>query len=309
MVKERKIALLILSLIAITLTACAEPQASVVPESVSSVVETSVEPSVEPSVEEPEPEPAPVENPIMYVNDEGYLVFGNYEQDGDETNGLEPIEWEILATDDTGVLLISRYVLDCCQFDSNMASVTWGSSDLRIWLNTDFLNTAFTLKEQKSILEVTSENTPNEYYNTDAGNETKEKVFVLSTNQLIDNYEFEIWEDERLFGISQKLLVPATAYAVSQGVATTTFTENYATENDEMHRFLNDNLFKSTQIEEYLKKNTGNTGAQWWLRTPGNKQFLACTVNEYGRGGYFYGQNITKKDVGVRPAIYIETLP
>ena len=31
-----------------------------------------------------------------YINEDGYLVFGTYEQDGDESNGPEPIEWEIL---------------------------------------------------------------------------------------------------------------------------------------------------------------------------------------------------------------------
>ena len=306
---KKIISILISALMIVSLTACTSETVSSVSETISSVeasVEPSVEPSVEASVEEPVAEPP--EDPIMTVNDEGFVVFGNYEQDGNDSNGAEPIEWEVLGTDDTGVLLISRYILDCRQYDPNMTSVTWGSCDLRIWLNTDFLNTAFTLKEQQSILEASSANTANEYYSTDAGNDTKEKVFILSAKEIIEHYDFNIWVDERLFGISDKLIVPATEYAIANGVKTDTITEDYATKDD-MHRFLNDNLFKSSQIEAYLKENVDKTAAQWWLRTPGNKQFVACTVTEYGRAGYFYGQNVTSKDVGVRPAIYIEKMP
>lgn len=305
MKQKRFLAIFVSALLIISLTACAESPVSVVSESPASV-EASVEPSVEPGVEEPAPEPK--EEPIMSINDEGYLVFGNYEQDGDLDNGAEPIEWEILATTDKGVLLVSRYVLDARQYDPNMASITWGSSDLRIWLNTDFLNTAFTPKEQKSVLEVTNENLANEYYGTDAGNETNEKVFILSTKEVVDYYEFSIWEDDRLFGLSDKLIVEATPYAIAQGASVETITEDYA-EGDEMHRFLNDNLFKSSEIEAYLKDNVNRTGAQWWTRTPGNKNFVAGSVTIYGRAGYFYGQNVTKEDMGVRPAIYIESLP
>ena len=38
------------------------------------------------------------------------LMFGSYEQDGDEENGPEPIEWIVLDKDDEGnILVISRY--------------------------------------------------------------------------------------------------------------------------------------------------------------------------------------------------------
>lgn len=308
MSKKRLIALLMSSLLMVTLTACSDAGVSAVSESVSSVasveasVETSVEPSIEVSVEEPK------EDPLMSVNDEGFLVFGNYEQDGDDTNGAEPIEWVILGTDDKGVLLVSRYILDCRQYDPSMASITWGSSDLRYWLNTDFLNTAFTLKEQQSILEITSEADKNEYYSTDAGNETNEKVFILSVKDVIDHYEFPIWEADRKFGLCKDLITTATPYAVAQGVVEETITEDYAS-GDEMHRFLNDNLFISSQIEQYLTDNANTTNVQWWLRTPGNKQMVACTVSVYGRAGYFYGQFVNKEGIGVRPAIYIEKLP
>ena len=309
MTHKKLLSIILSSLLILSLTACGETQPVSVSEpapSVETSVEVSVEPSVEPSVEASVEEP--VEDPMMYVNDEGFLIFGNYEQDGDDSNGPEPIEWEVLETNETGVLLVSRYILDSRQYDPSMSAVSWGSSDLRYWLNTDFLNTAFTLKEQQSILEITSPADTNEYYSTDAGNDTNEKVTILSVKDVINNYEFGIWEEERIFGICDKLIVPATAYAVSQGVLTETITEDYAS-GDEMHRFLNDNLFKSSQIEAFLKENVNKTAAQWWLRTPGNKQMVACTVSIYGRAGYFYGQYVNKEGIGVRPAIYIENLP
>ncbi|MCR5119544.1 MAG: zinc-ribbon domain-containing protein, partial [Lachnospiraceae bacterium] len=49
---------------------------------------------------------------LPHKNEEGYIVFGAYEQDGDESNGPEPIEWEILEENGKGTFLVSRYVLD-----------------------------------------------------------------------------------------------------------------------------------------------------------------------------------------------------
>lgn len=44
------------------------------------------------------------------------VTYGRYEQDNDDTNGAEPIEWIVLATEDKNVLLISRYGLDTQEY-------------------------------------------------------------------------------------------------------------------------------------------------------------------------------------------------
>lgn len=78
-----------------------------------------------------------------------HLLFGNYEQDADESNGAEPIEWRVINVKKDSMLLISEYLLDCKRFDA--ASNDWQSSELRAWLNGEFMNSAFSAIEQQRL--------------------------------------------------------------------------------------------------------------------------------------------------------------
>ena len=54
-----------------------------------------------------------------------YIVFGSYEQDGNTKNGKEPIEWEVLGENDNGILVVSRYILDCQPYNKKSTGVFW----------------------------------------------------------------------------------------------------------------------------------------------------------------------------------------
>lgn len=81
------------------------------------------------------------------------VLFGSYEQDGDAANGKEPIEWLVLARDGDKALLLSKYALDHQSFMPFYEPVTepftWESCSLRQWLNSTFLNAAFSAEEQR----------------------------------------------------------------------------------------------------------------------------------------------------------------
>lgn len=112
------------------------------------------------------------------------ITFGNYEQDNKTANGKEQIEWKVLEKDQNGkMLLVSRYALDCRHYHSKIEQVTWETSDIRSWLNNDFYGTAFTKSERAKIKTTTLENRDNADYNTDGGNDTKDKVFLLSIDE------------------------------------------------------------------------------------------------------------------------------
>ncbi|MCI5934036.1 MAG: DUF6273 domain-containing protein [Lachnospiraceae bacterium] len=97
------------------------------------------------------------------------VFFGAYEQDGNEENGLEPIEWIVLAKNGDHTLLLSEYILEERKFDGH--SYHWEDSDLREWLNTDFYENAFNTEDQANIqLMLTSEN-------------TSDKIFCLSAEE------------------------------------------------------------------------------------------------------------------------------
>ena len=112
-----------------------------------------------------------------------YITFGVYEQDANYNNGKEPLEWLVLAKENNGLLVISRYVLDVKSYNEENQSVTWGKCTLRTWLNHNFVTMAFTREEQGMIPTVTVSADKNPVYDTDPGNATQDKVFLLSVSE------------------------------------------------------------------------------------------------------------------------------
>ena len=109
-----------------------------------------------------------------------YVVFGTYEQDNNSANGKEGIEWLVLAKEGNRLLVISRYALDCKQYNTESKAVTWEGCSLRSWLNDSFLKSAFSSGEQAMIPTVTVSADRNPSYSTDPGKDTEDRVFLLS---------------------------------------------------------------------------------------------------------------------------------
>ena len=117
--------------------------------------------------------------------DVGELVeFGYYDQDNDPGNGKEPITWQVFEKKNGTLTLISLYALDCRPYNEEYGDVTWKTCTLRKWLNGEFLDDAFTAKQQERIkqVKVPAEDNPN--YGTEAGSDTKDKVWLLSLSEL-----------------------------------------------------------------------------------------------------------------------------
>lgn len=120
-------------------------------------------------------------------NKDDVVIFGHYEQDGEVSNGLEDIEWIVLDTKGSNVMLLSKYVIDVQKYNAQDEAVTWETCSLRSWLNSTFLESAFSSEEQSAIqvTDVTASQPSHiQGYigtspNVEAGNDTKDKVFVL----------------------------------------------------------------------------------------------------------------------------------
>ncbi len=112
------------------------------------------------------------------------ITLGNYEQDNKTANGKEKIEWKVLEKDENGkMLVISQYALDCRHYHSSVEQVTWETSDIRNWLNNDFYSSAFSDSEKAKIRTTELQNTDNADFNTDGGNDTNDKIFLLSIDE------------------------------------------------------------------------------------------------------------------------------
>ena len=111
------------------------------------------------------------------------IKFGEYEQDNNTTNGKEEIEWIVLEIKDGKALVVSKYALDCKPYNTSATEVTWEICTLRKWLNNDFINEAFSTYENNMIPTVMVSADKNPKYDTNQGNATQDKVFLLSIQE------------------------------------------------------------------------------------------------------------------------------
>lgn len=132
---------------------------------------------------------------IKSVNDVkvGDLIyFGAYEQDGDESNGDEPIAWQVLDIQNGELLMLTDLLLAREEYAQSgfstyyHATTTWEYSELRWWMNEKFYERAFTPEEQKRILTktISTLDTPDPFGEyIDGGNDTEDKIFALSIDE------------------------------------------------------------------------------------------------------------------------------
>lgn len=122
-----------------------------------------------------------VEDTLKNLEKGDSFLFGEYEQDGNAENGPEPIEWVVIGRTNTKALLLSKYCIENLPYNSRNEKTTWEKSTIRKWLNSTFINTAFSEKQAEKYLAcVINKTQNNSKYNTSSGRETEDKVFLLS---------------------------------------------------------------------------------------------------------------------------------
>ena len=182
--------------------------------------------------------------------------------------GGDPIKWRVLSTDGNTALLLSDVALDYKPYHSSRTSVTWEKSTIRSWLNgydstsnsaganysiNNFIDTAFTGAEQAAIRNTDVKNENSISYGTNGGNDTIDKLFLLSESET---------------GVTDE----AAGYG---------FVKNQGT-YDEARRCQSSAYAKAVGLP-------GSTSAGyegnvvWWLRSPGNYTNYARDVNNNGQ--------------------------
>lgn len=82
-------------------------------------------------------------------------------------------------------LLISKYCLDVVPFYAGDGYGTWENSNLRRWLNINFISTAFDQEKRSSIQNRKITNPRNADFGTDSGNDIDDWVFVLRVEEIV----------------------------------------------------------------------------------------------------------------------------
>lgn len=113
------------------------------------------------------------------------ITFGNYEQDNILENGKEPLEWIVLDVQNNQAMLLSKYCIDTVIFYPKRVPMYWGKSDLRAWMNGDFINETFT-PDQKSLILTTTVTNENPHGMKGAGDDTQDKIYLLSKSEVLN---------------------------------------------------------------------------------------------------------------------------
>ncbi|MDE6727001.1 MAG: tetratricopeptide repeat protein, partial [Oscillospiraceae bacterium] len=112
---------------------------------------------------------------ITFGNFRLYLMEMGYAGDFD-------IDWKVIRRDGTRVLAVSEKIIDVREFGGE----NWSESALRQWLNNNFYNTCFTDSEKAMIPTVTVTTPDNKTTKINGGPDTKDKVFLLSEQEVFE---------------------------------------------------------------------------------------------------------------------------
>ena len=180
--------------------------------------------------------------------------------------------WLVLDVQSDRALIITEDVIGQRTYHGRWVSVTWEASDMRRYLNGDFYN-SFIAEERQRIAQTEVINNDNPWFGTPGGNDTVDKIFLLSLDELV-----------KYFGDSGQLANRNHPDNTSGG-----FHDRYS--NIRIAYILCDALL-------------GWSSSNWWLRSPGHYDFNAAVVGSDGRVSVFGGL-VLFNSVGVRPALWL----
>ncbi len=102
-----------------------------------------------------------------------------------DTVKLNDVKWRVLEITGSKALLMKEEALPPVPYHEEYKPVTWENSSLRKWLNSEYLDDAFTKEERKGILLSSNVNEDNPSYGTEGGNDTEDYIFLLSISEAV----------------------------------------------------------------------------------------------------------------------------
>jgi len=98
------------------------------------------------------------------------ILFGTY-------------NWQILKVESNKALIITENIVELRWYHNKFADVTWENTEIRQYLNHEFYE-RFSAEEKQKIITVTNKNPDNYWFRTNGGNDTSDKIFLLSLEEV-----------------------------------------------------------------------------------------------------------------------------
>jgi hypothetical protein len=201
----------------------------------------------------------------MENNEVGSIIsFGGY-------------NWRVLDIQNNVVLVIAEEIIEQRAYHDAYKNITWADCSLRKFLNVEFYN-KFSATERSRIIPVLNQNPGNQWYGSEGGEDTYDRIFLLS-----------IEEACKYFGNSLSKL--------------------YNRGKNQKYWFERKDKNNSKRIARLYGT---DDICWWWLRSPGRVNVKAVYIHGDGNIG-IQGNNIFKGNIsdgrctgGVRPALWLK---
>lgn len=186
-------------------------------------------------------------------------------------------QWRVLDRQGDAALLVTEKIIEQRPYHDAYREITWADCALRAYLNGAFYE-GFSAADRARIMPVVNKNLDNQWYGTKGGEDTEDRVFLLSMEEAVCRY----------FGDSrEKLYSPGKK-------------QRYWFERKDAN-----NSKRTAWLE------AGGGIWWWWLRSPGRVGVKAVYVHGDGNIG-IQGNNILIGNLadgrctgGVRPALWM----
>ena len=140
----------------------------------------------------------------LNVGDE--FDFGQFPLD--KSLEMKPLTWVVISKEEEKLLAITKDSIVSLHDTYNMGNCIWSTSPLREWLNSTFYQYALNNDDKMSIVETLLSNPDNKKEKISGGAETKDKVFLLSVDEV-----------EKYIPDMSKRTSNMTSYALTQSYA------------------------------------------------------------------------------------------
>lgn len=199
-----------------------------------------------------------------------YVHFGKY-------------NWQVLKVENGNALLLSERVLEYRPYNETDKNITWADSNVRSYLNNEFLN-SFDDDDKKRIIKtvIKTPDNPWDFTNqggnafTEGGKDTEDYIFLLSLDEVIDYFTND-GKDSML-------------YQAQLGKSEAKLFDGYENER------------KAYQLTRQLDT---TQASPWFLRSPGMLEDTVAYVDPKGSISV-RGIIVTQERGGIRPAMWVK---
>jgi hypothetical protein len=179
-------------------------------------------------------------------------------------------DWRVLEVRDGKALLLSEDLIEERLYHDENIEITWADSDMRAYLNGEFLD-SFNTRDRSCIEQVRNSNEDNQWYGALGGEDTGDYIFLLSLEEVV-----------QYFGDSGQL-----ANRPQDG------------------EYGSAALYIDDEYNEARIAYDKSYGTGWWLRSPGDRGSNVASVSYNGRI-MMWGYNSSSSESGVRPALWLD---